>query len=271
MAEEGKSVSISKLCMWFNVPRASFYYEPTRSVTTMDESLTKRIWRIIQEFPSYGLRRIHAVLRNREGLQVNRKKVHRIIKLNGWQKNSKSKGLRPRVKGKRHLTTRPDQLWAIDTTSIFCGHDGWCYLTAVIDCFDREIVGWRLSARAKASVAAAALEEGLRARKCFSGGNLTLRSDNGLVFGAKDFVQVTRRYGVEQEYITPYSPEQNGMIERFFRSLKEECVWLQRFRSRDAAFAVISDWIDFYNQQRVHSALGYVAPRQFRRQLQLVA
>lgn len=135
----------------YKVPRASFYYEPTRSVTAMDESLTKRIWRIIQEFLSYGLRRIHAVLRNRLGLQVNSKKVHRIIKLNGWQKNSKSKCLRPRVKGKRHLTTRPNQLWAIDTTSIFCGLDGWWYMTAVIDCFEREIVGWRQSAQGKAS------------------------------------------------------------------------------------------------------------------------
>lgn len=271
MADEGKRVSISKLCKWFELPRASFYYEPRRSVKVIDESLTKQIWRIIQEFPSYGLRRIHAVLKNREGLHVNRKKVHRIIKVNGWQKNSKSKGLRPRVRGKRHLTTRPNQLWAIDTTSIFCCQDGWCYLTAVIDCFDREIVGWRLSSRGKASVAAAALEDGLRARKCLSGENLTLRSDNGLVFGAKDFVQLTRRCGVDQEYITPYSPEQNGMIERFFRSLKEECVWLHKFRSKNVAFAAIADWMDFYNQDRVHSALGYVAPRQYREQLQLVA
>jgi len=59
------------------------------------------------------------------------------------------------------------------------------------------------------------------------------RSDNGLVFGAKVFVKVVRRYGLDQEYITPYSPEQNGMIERFFRTLKEECLWHHRFQSRD--------------------------------------
>ena len=83
--------------------------------------------------------------------------------------------------------------------------------------------------------------------------DLTLLSYNGLVFGAKDFV----RQHVAMEWCKstspPYSPEQNGMIESFFRRLKEECVWLQRFRSRDAAFAVISDWIDFYNQQETRS------------------
>jgi len=64
------------------------------------------------------------------------------------------------------------------------------------------------------------------------------------VFGAKVFVSVVRRYGLEQEYITPYSPEQNGMIERFFLTLKQECVWLQRFEDRDHAFRVIADWLD---------------------------
>ncbi len=148
----------------------------------MDHDLVLCIRRIIEEFPTYGVRRIHAVLKFRDGLKVNRKKVHRIIKLNGWQKTEKPRGMRPRVHGRRHLTFRPDQLWAIDTTSIFCGKDGSCYLTAVIDCFDREIVGWRLSNSGKAKVAAAALEDGLRARGLIWAPKveLTLRSDNVL-------------------------------------------------------------------------------------------
>ncbi len=96
---------------------------------------------------------------------------------------------------------------------------------------------------------------------------LTLRSDNGLVFGAKPFVDVVRRYGLEQEYITPYTPEQNGMIERFFGSLKAECVWLHRFRDRDHAFDVISRWIDRYHDERPHQALGYLTPSEYRERL----
>jgi transposase InsO family protein len=170
----------------------------------------------------------------------------------------------------RRIIDHLEQMGILDTTSLFCGKDGWCHLTAVIDRFDREIVGWRLSGSGKAQIAASALEDGLRRRSFWLGKkHLTLRSDNGLVFGAKAFVNVVNRYGVEQEYITPYSPEQNEMIERFFRRLKEECIWLNRFQSRDEAFRKLADWIDFYNNERVHSALGYKAPKEYR--LALVA
>ena len=96
---------------------------------------------------------------------------------------------------------------------------------------------------------------------------LTLRSDNGLVFGAKAFVKVVRRYGLEQEYITPYCPEQNGIIERFFGTLKAECVWQQRFEDRDHAFRVIAGWMDRYHEERPHQALGYLTPREYRERL----
>lgn len=116
-----------------------------------------------------------------------------------------------------------------------------------------------------ATVAAAALEDALRARTIEHGhAPLTLRSDNGLVFGAKPFVAIVRRYGLEQEYITPYTPEQNGMIERFFLTLKQECVWLHRFASRDEAFRVVADWLDRYDTDRPHSALGYLTPQAYR-------
>ena len=91
--------------------------------------------------------------------------------------------------------------------------------------------------------------------------------DNGLVFGAKVFVKVARRYRVQQEYITPYTPQQNGMIERFFLTLKQECVWLHRFESRDDAFGVVSKWLDRYDAERPHSALGYQTPKEYREQL----
>ena len=91
--------------------------------------------------------------------------------------------------------------------------------------------------------------------------------DNGLVFGAKPFVKVVRRYGLDQEYITPYTPEQNGMIERFFGTLKSECVWQHRFRDRDHAFDEIARWLDRYHADRPHSALGYLTPVEYREKL----
>ena len=269
MRAEGNAVSIARLCRWFGVARSSFYYRPTAPAPpVIDAGLALRIRRIIETNPAYGVRMLTAVVRRELGARVNRKRVHRIVKLNGWQVWQKPQGQRPRVQGWTSRSTRPNERWAVDATHIFCGHDGWCHLTAIIDCHDRTIVGWRLSKTGIATIAAAALEEALRGRGInLETPALTLRSDNGLVFGAKPFVAVVKRYRLEQEYITPYCPEQNGMIERFFGTLKTECVWLHRFRDRDDAFAVLSRWMAKYDGERPHSALGYLTPAEYRGKL----
>ena len=74
---------------------------------------------------------------------------------------------------------------------------------------------------------------------------LVTRSDNGLVFGSKRFHETVTKYRLHQEYITPYTPKQNGMIGRFFRSFKEECVWQHNFVTFDEAYNKIADWIDY--------------------------
>lgn len=269
MRDEGKTVAVAQLCRWFEVPRSSFYYDPRdRAPTALDEALVIEIRKVIDDNPTYGVRRITAMVRRNLAAAVNRKKVHRIIQVNGWQVAQKPRGQRPRAKGWVSRSEKPNQRWAIDATHVFCGEDGWCHLTAIIDCCDRSIVGWRLSRSGIAKIAAAALEDGLRSRGIREGSpELMLRSDNGLVFGSKVFVKVVKRYGLDQEYITPYTPEQNGMIERFFKTLKEECVWAQRFPSRDHAFPVIATWMDHYHATRPHSALGYLTPSEFREQL----
>jgi putative transposase len=272
MREEGQTVSIVQLCRWFGVARSTFYYRPpvprVPRVPVVDEDLVGTIRAIIDAEPAAGLRMITARVRRDADKPVNRKKIHRILKLNQWQVRQRPQGQRPRVQGWASRATQPNERWAIDTTHLFCGRDGWCHLTAIIDCHDRTIVGWRLARSGRAEVAAAALEDALRDRRIDTGHlPLVLRSDNGLVFGAKPFTSVVRRYGLGQEYITPYTPEQNGMIERFFLTLKQECVWLHRFENRDHAFRLVADWLDRYDGDRPHSALGYLTPKEYRAKL----
>ena len=84
------------------------------------------------------------------------------------------------------------------------------------------------------------------------------------MFQSRRFREACRFYRLAQEYITPYTPEQNGLIERFFRSFKEECVWQQRFTNFTEARRTIKTWLDWYNQQRPHQALGYLSPQEYR-------
>ncbi len=139
--------------------------------------------------------------------------------------------------------------------------DGWCHITAVIDCCDRTIVGWRVSKSGKASVAAAALEDAIIKRRPKPG--LKLRSDNGLIFGAESFRRVVRAAGMKQEYITPYTPEQNGMIERWFRTLKSECIWMKQYESVEEARWAISKFIEVYHRERPHRSLGMLTPSEW--------
>jgi Integrase core domain len=127
----------------------------------------------------------------------------------------------------------------------------------------RELLGWHLSRSGRSKTAEAALEQALIARYGCLGRvkhPFLLRSDNGLVFTSRSYTALVKSYGLQQEFITPYSPEQNGMVERVIRTLKEQCVHRHRFETLQHASRVIGDWIGFYNHRRPHQALGMKTP-----------
>lgn len=245
-----------------------------RPLRTVDEILAARLLKLIEAHPTFGYRMLWALLRA-EGVQVNKKAVYRVLKIKGWFVHQRTVTPRPRVRGRRSKAERSNQRWAMDVTHIDCGRDGWAHLAALIDCHDREIIGYEFSLRGRAKEAERALESACIYRFGTlrpEGETPMIRSDNGLIFQSRRFRAACRDYRLEQEFITPYCPEQNGMIERFFRTLKEECVWLQRFASFAQARREIRRWISWYNESRPHQALGYRSPRQFRdQQLNLVA
>jgi putative transposase len=137
----------------------------------------------------------------------------------------------------------------------------------VIDCHDREVTGFEFALRGRAKEAERALEEACLARFGTlrpAGPTPVVRSDNGLIFQSRRFRAACRDYRLRLEFIAPYTPEQNGIVERFFRSLKEECVWQYKFGNFAEARTAITQWINGYNAERPHKALGYRSPRQFR-------
>ena len=250
-------MSISQLCRWFGVPRRTVYYRPRRSSPKVNSALAERIKALIEEEPSLGYRTVAGLL------GMNKNTVQRIFQLKGWQVRKRAVGFRPRIEALPSVAKRPDERWSTDLCRVWGGRDGWLSLALVMDCHTPELLGWKLSRTGKATTAGAPLEQALIARFGALGRVSTpflLRSDNGLVFTSNHFRRLTKTYGLQQEFITPHCPQQNGMVERLIRSLKEQCIHRHRFESQRHAMRIIGDWIQFYNNQRPHQALGMKTP-----------
>lgn len=257
LLEDGYKVPVSQLCRWFGVPRRTFYYRPRRSAPKVKPELVEPIKALIEEEPSFGYRTVAGLL------GMNKNTVQRIFQLMGWQVRKRATGMRPRIKSVPSVASAPDERWSTDLCRVWGGREGWLSLALVMDCHTRELLGWHLSRTGKATTASAALEQALISRFGTLGRVQTpflLRSDNGLVFTSRHYTRLVRSYGLQQEFITPHCPQQNGMVERVIRTLKEQCVHRHRFESLQQANRIIADWIQFYNTQRPHQALGMKTP-----------
>ena len=266
-----------RLCKLLNINRSSLWRHnkpkaPKQKVIDLQKErakkqLTEQIHGLVKKNPTWGYRRIWAWLKYRDDLCISRKTVQKIMQQNNWQVKQTIKTPRPRVARSKSETKQPNQRWAIDATSCW-SKEGWVGIMAVIDCCTRQIVGIHVSERGRAQEAEAALEMGSLAQfglvyPTKEDSRPILRSDNGKVFTSKRFVARCKQYGLEQEFITPYTPQQNGMIERFFRSLKEECIWLHTFENATHVKQVVEKWIEFYNTKRPHQSLNYQSPCEF--------
>lgn len=262
----GQRPSTAKLCRWFQLPRSTAYYQTRqRKARPLDQAMAARIKKIHQEEPACGVRGTWSRLRFRDGIKVNRKKVHRIMKIKGWTLPKRRTGKRPRVKASSSVTSQPNQRWATDLAMIHCGRDGWCVFVPIIDCCTREVLGHALELTGRAKTAERALEEALLTRFGTlrdAPVGMKLRHDNGLVFGSRRYRAVVQDYGLKQEYITPYTPQQNGLCERFIKTFKEEFAWTRNYRSIQHARHALRAWIKHYNSNRPHQALKYKTPNQ---------
>lgn len=267
----GKAVPVIKLSSWLGLPRSTAYYQPRqRKPRAVDEAVAATIKKLHENEPACGVRGTWSRLRFRDGLRINRKKVHRIMKLKGWTLPKRVIGRRLRVEHSRSVAGHPDQRWATDLALIHCGRDGWCVFVPVLDCCTREVLGHAIERTGRAKTAERALEEALLSRFGTlrnAPPGMLLRHDNGLVFGSRQYRAVVKDYGLQQEYITPYTPQQNGLCERFIKTFKEEFCWCNRFASIEHARLKLKAWIGHYNTRRPHQSLSYKTPNQYHQDL----
>jgi len=211
--------------------------------------------------PFYGARKIAACLKS-QGHGVNRKRVRRLMRIMGitaiYRRPRTSKPavghkIYPYLLGGMEIT-RPNQVWAADITYIPMAR-GFLYLVAIIDWYSRYVLSWRLSNTLDAGFCVEALEEALK-----KGKPEIFNTDQGSQFTGDAFTGVLKQHGVRISMDGKGSYNDNLFIERLWRSVKYEEVYLKAYQDGRDARSGIGDYFRFYNTERPHQALGYRTP-----------
>jgi putative transposase len=255
-------LSIVKQCDLLSVNRSTYYYEPSGE-TELNLELMLLIDKQYLETPFYGPRQMTRHLR-REGYAVSRTRISRLMKLMGlsaiYQKPNTSK---PNIQHKVYpyllrglAIDRPNQVWCTDITYIPM-RKGFLYLVAIMDWATRKVLSWRLSNTMEADFCVAALEEALERY----GKPEIFNTDQGSQFTSDEFLSVLQNTpDIRISMDGKGRWMDNVMIERLWRSLKYECVYLHAFETGNEVRQGLKHWIDFYNSRRPHSSLDDKTP-----------
>jgi putative transposase len=259
-------LSISRQCDLLGLARSSFYYEPA---TESEENLN--LMNLIDEeytaHPFFGSRQMTAWLK-RQGHEVNRKRVQRLMRLMGLEAiYPKPKLSLPDQKHKIYpyllrnvAIVRPDQVWSTDITYIGLP-GGFMYLAAIIDWFSRYVIAWRLSNTLDGLFCLEMLDEALSLGK-----PEVFNTDQGVQFTATAWTSRLVEAGVAVSMDGKGRCLDNVFVERFWRTLKYEDIYLKRYEAVPQLLAGLKVYLPFYNEERPHQALGCRTPAEVYRQ-----
>ena len=256
-------LSTVEQCRKLKVARSTLYYRPA-PVRADDLAVMRRMDEVHLAWPFYGSRRMAAVLR-RDGWSVNRKRAKRLMRVMGleaiYQKPNTSRS-HPGHKVYPYLLRglaieRPNQVWCADITYIPMAK-GFVYLVAVMDWFSRRVLAWRVSITMDTAFCVEALQEAMARH----GQPEIFNTDQGVQFTSADFIDELATRGVRISMDGKGRYLDNIFIERLWRSLKYEEVYIKAYGSVAAARVGLGMWLAFYNDERPHQALGYRTPRE---------
>jgi putative transposase len=243
--------------------RASYYYQPAQ-----ESELNLKLMRLMDEqylkTPFYGWPRMTVYLKQL-GYQVNPKRVRRLMQLMGLQ------AIYPKPKAKNQVRqehkvypyllrdleiVRPNQVWSADITYIPMPQ-GFMYLTAVIDWYSRYVLSWQLSNTLEGHFCLVALEQALALGKPD-----IFNTDQGVQFTALAFTERVERAGIQVSMDGRGRALDNIFIERLWRTLKYEHIYLFNYETVPALLAGLRHYFGFYNKERFHQSLDYLTPAQ---------
>ena len=257
---EHPSLSVVRQCKLLYISRSGLYYQP-KGISEEDLTLMKLIDRQYLATPFYGARKIAAWLKS-QGRQVNRKRVRRLMRLMGIKaiyRRPRTSTPAPGHKIYPYLIggmeiTRPNQVWAADITYIPMAR-GFLYLVVIMDWYSRYVLSWRLSNTLDAGFCVDALEEALR-----KGRPDICNTDQGAQFTSEAFTGLLEQHRIRISMDGKGSYNDNLFIERLWRTVKYEEVYLKAYQDGRDARASLGDYFRFYNTERPHQALGYQTP-----------
>jgi putative transposase len=240
-------------------------------VVQRDDRLLPRLQALKAEHPVWGDRRLWAYLRFVEQRVVNQKGILRLMRehhlLVQPNLSLKAKRTPPRSKPR---PTKPNEWWGIDMTKVLVQGVGWVDSVVVLDWYTKMVVGYYAGIQCAARHWLAALD--MAVNRQFPTGardqGLALMSDNGCQPTAVAFMQACRSLGIQPAFTSVNNPKGNADTERFMRTRKEACLWLQEWTSSLGLISALDSWIGTYNDHYLHSALGYKSPRQCEREHQ---
>lgn len=259
-------IKAMKMVNWIGISRSKFYNWQGRygKVNEHNSWIPRDFWlscdekqAIIDYYhdnPLEGYRRLCYMMMDADIAAVSPSSVYRVLTnaglLNRWNRKESKKGtgfVQP-LKAHEH--------WHIDISYInICGT--FYYLCSLLDGFSRSIVHWEIREAMKESDVEIILQ---RAREKYPDARPRIISDNGPQFIAKDFKEFIRISGMTHVKTSPYYPQSNGKLERYHRTIKGTCIRVNTPLSVDEAIRLVTDFVDHYNNRRLHSAIGYITP-----------
>jgi putative transposase len=256
------------LCRLLGCPRAGLYRAPTEAAD--EPALRRAVERLSLAWPTYGYRRITALLR-REGRAVNPKRVRRVMHDLGLAAEPVKRRVRttdsdhpfpryPNLVADLDVT-RPDQVWVADVTYVRVRVE-FVYLAAVMDVSTRCVRGWEVSRSLDQGLTLAALGRALR-----RGRPEVHHSDQGAQYAAAEYIDRLTHVNSLISMAAVGEPRENGYAERLMRTIKEGEVQLTEYYDYRDARRQLGRFLDrVYNRKRIHSALGYLTPAEFEHQ-----
>ena len=240
------------------IKRSTLYYQRKININKKQKELRirKKMEDISREHPYYGYRRITAQLR-RDKLIVNHKKVLKIMQ---------EMGIQGRIKHKYITTTNSKHNNKIYSNLIKDKElNGFVYLAAILDIYSRKIVGYAIGKTLSPKLAITALNMAIATRKT---DNLIHHSDQGIQYTCKDYIKLLKDNGIRISMSGKGNPYDNAFAESFFKTLKQEEVYLWEYETFSDVVERIPYFIeDVYNRKRLHSSLGYRPPEEYERLL----